>query len=292
LARGLQWSPCMNSYNGKNVWITGASSGIGAALALELSARGANLVLSARNEDALREVAARCTGSGRVAIVPMDLADADRVAATAAEVWAAHGPVDVVVHNAGVALRELAERTSAAVDRQIFEVNYFGPVALTRALLPRMLARGAGRFVVVSSMSGKFGVPMLSAYSAAKHALHGWFDSLRAEVSGRGIEITIAVPGFIATDLTRNALKGDGACFGRQLAVQAAGMPVERCAVALADGVAAGRDEFCVGRAAVLSTLLNRLAPSLWSWIIRNHPVRFWRNLVQSLRLARQPTIG
>lgn len=280
--------PRMGDYDGLRAWVTGASSGIGAALAEELARRGASLVLSARNAAALNEVAARCGDPARVAVLPLDLARPETLAEASAVAWERHGPIDLVFHNAGLALRELAENTSLEVDRRVFEVNFFGPVALTKALLGRMLARGRGRFVVVSSLSGKYGVPMATAYAASKHALHGWFDSLRAEVAPRGLGVTLVIPGFIATEITRHALRGDGTAFDRQLEVHQTGMSPQRCARIIADQVARGRNEFYVGAEARLSVLVNRLIPSLWRVLIRNHPMAWLRRLKARLGLSRR----
>lgn len=256
------------------VWITGASSGIGRALALAFDRAGARLVLSSRSSDALEDVRARCRDPASVEVVPLDLADPTHLGDVVAQVLGVCGAVDVMVHNAGIAHRDLVERTPLDLDRHIMEVNYFGPVSLTKALLPHMLERGSGRFVVVSSMSGLYGVPCVSAYAASKHALHGFFESLRAEVFDRGLRVTIVVPGFIRTSIAEHALTGEGRPYGRNLGVHERGMDPDDCARRIVRDVSRGKEEILVGKSEMATVYLNRLFPRLLARMIRSHPVR------------------
>jgi short-subunit dehydrogenase len=266
------------------IWITGASSGIGAALAREFATDGAHLILSARRTDALEQVAASCVAAASVKVLPLDLTDGNAIRRSVREAEALHGRVDIMVHNAGVALRSLAADTTMDVDRHIMEVNYFAPVMMTKELLPSMISRGSGHFVVVSSLSALYGVPRTSAYAASKHALHGFFETLRSETFGLGIRTTIVVPGFVRTDIARHALSGDGSQHGRQLDVMERGISPESCARKIARAVR-GRKRFAaVGGAEVLSIWLNRLSPSLVSWLIRQHPVARVRKMKKRLR--------
>jgi len=217
----------------------------------------------------------------------MDLALPDTLGETAARAWDCFGGIDLLVHNAGIAQRALALETGMAVDRRIMEVNYFGAIALTKALLPRMIARGSGHIVVVSSLSSKYGIPKLSAYSASKHALHGFFDSLRAEVVRHGIRVTLVIPGIISTPITRNALRGDGSPHGRMATVHERGMSASACAEGILDAVAKGKEEALVGGKEVLTVHLHRFLPGLFSRMIRNHPVRRWHDLKRRLRVTR-----
>lgn len=196
-------------FTGQVVWITGASSGIGEALAVAFRKAGAKLVLSARRREELDRVAAKC-GAAEVLVLPMDLSKNDGFEALTAEVLARFGKIDVVVHNGGISQRSLVKDTAMEVHRRIMEVNYFGAVALTRAVLPGMLAAKRGQLVVISSVMGKVGTPLRSAYAASKHALHGFFDCLRAEVAKDGLVVSLVCPGFIATDVSKNALTADG----------------------------------------------------------------------------------
>lgn len=278
-----------NPFLDRVVWITGASSGIGEALARAFSAVGAELVLSARNEAGLHAVAARCASPGSVDVVPLDLTDLDGLPARVAGVLERHGRVDFMVHNAGVAHRDLAMATTLDVDRRIMDTNYFGPVVLTKALLPDMIERGGGTFVVVGSMSGKFGAPLMSAYAASKHALQGFFESLRAEVEPRGVRVCVVIPGFIRTSITANALTGDGEAFGRVLSVHERGMSADACAARIVRAVRRGRREVLIGGSEVLTVWLHRFLPGVASRVVRSHPIRTRDRWLKRLGLLREP---
>lgn len=245
------------------VWITGASSGIGEALALELARRGAKLVISARRADRLEALRMRCPDPARVAVLPLDVAESARAAEHAASALVPFGRVDVMVHNAGITQRSLASETALDVDRRIMEVNYFGVVALTKALLPSMMGRKRGHLVVVSSVVGHVGTPYRSAYAASKHALHGFFESLRAELSPHGIAVTIVCPGYVSTDLTLSALRGDGSLYGERAASNAGGMSPQRCAEQIVRAIEERRREVYVGGREVLAIYLRRFAPGV-----------------------------
>ena len=257
-------------FDDKRVWITGASSGIGAALAEEAARRGARLVLSSRRQAALEEVRARCPRPEQHAVVPIDLSDAPGLEAAADRVQDEQGEVDVLVNNGGISQYALAAETPLEVDRRIMEVNYFGAVALTKAVLPRMLARGSGHIAVTSSLLGKMSIPTRSAYAASKHALHGFFDALRAEVAGRGVEVTLVCPGYVDTRVSAHALTADGTARGVMDAIHANGMAPADCARKIADAVAAGKPEVLMGRPQKYAVWLRRLLPSaLFHAIIR-----------------------
>ena len=197
-------------FDGKMVWLTGASSGIGEAVAYALAARGARLILSARRVEKLQAVQAACARPDRHRILPLDLADPASLAAAVPQALAHGGAIDVLINNGGISQRAQAVETDLAVDRRIMEVNYFGTIALAKAVLPSMLERGAGHIAVVSSLMGKFSTPRRSAYAASKHALHGFFDALRAEVHHAGVRVTLICPGYVRTDISRHALTADG----------------------------------------------------------------------------------
>lgn len=268
-------------------WVTGASSGIGRALALELDRQGAQVILSGRDVQRLEAVRQACAHPDGVSVLPFDLSDLEALPLVAERALGCYGRVDLMVHNAGVAHRGLVTDTSMDVHRYIMATNYFGPVALTRELLPSMLARGSGRFLVVSSLSAKFGGPCMSAYAASKHALHGFFESLRAEVHDRHVGITIAIPGFIQTDITKHALTGEGSSYGEVLSIYRRAMSPERCARRILRAAASGRKEVLVGGVEVWSVYLKRLSPGVLAWLIRSHPVRFQRKVKRMLGLDR-----
>jgi short-subunit dehydrogenase len=275
------------SFEGKVVWITGASSGIGEALSQVFAGLGARLILSSRNSEALERVKRQSPGAKRdIHILPLDLSRTGSLKRKAAQALKIYGKIDVLVHNAGVASRDLAADIGLDVDRYIMDTNYFGPVSLTKAVLPAMLKQGSGQILVVSSISGKFGVPKLSAYSASKHALHGFFESLRAEVFKDNIQVTIAVPGFVKTGITVNALKGNGSRYGRMMEVQARGISPGSCALRIVSALLDGKEEALIGQTEILSVLCKRLFPRLFSHIIRSHPMRRWRSLKKLLSSA------
>ncbi len=261
------------SFEGKIVWITGASSGIGEALAYALATRGARLILSARRAARLREVQAACAHPDRHVVLSLDLADAASLEAAARQALDAAGPIDVLINNGGVSQRALALDTELAVDRRIMDVNYFGAVALTKAVLPSMLARGAGHLVVVTSVVGKFGSPWRSAYSASKHALHGFFDALRAEVHQAGLRVTLVCPGFVRTDVSLHALTGDGTPQGTMDAGQQRGLAVEVCAARIVRAIEREKDEVYFGGKEAMAVYLKRFWPGLFNRIIRRAKV-------------------
>jgi dehydrogenase/reductase SDR family protein 7B len=260
-------------FEGQWVWITGASSGIGEACARAFAQEGARLVLSARRRAELERVAATCVGAAEVVIEPIDQAELSTLGPLVDRVLARTGGVDVMVHNAGVSQRSRAIETGIDVDERILRVNYLGPVALTKALLPSMVRRKRGRFVVVSSLVGVFGTPLRSSYSASKHALHGFFESLRAEHHRDGLGVTIVCPGFVRTEVSRNALTGDGSAQGTMDAATERGIAPEACAKGLLDAAARGAEEVYVGGREALAPYLRRYAPSLFSALIRRAKV-------------------
>jgi len=250
----------------QRLWITGASSGIGEALAYELSQRGARLVLSSRREDALREVQAQCRRPDDHVVQTLDLTDPDTLQQVADTVHEEVGPVDVLVNNGGISQRGTAAETEMEVVRRIMEVNFFGAVQLTKAVLPSMIERQNGHIVVVSSLVGRFGTPLRSSYAASKHALHGWFDSLRAEVHDDGIGVTLACPGFVRTNVASNALYPDGTPLGDE--AEEKGIPPEQCAAAIADATEKNTAEFTVGGWETVAVYLKRFVPGLFRHVI------------------------
>jgi len=252
------------------VWITGASSGIGAAIAREFSSRGAHVVLSSRRRDALELVADSCTGSKeRPMVLPLDLTRPDKFDPAVKELIARHGRIDILINNGGISQRSFVANTSEAVERAIMEVDYFGTILLTKAVLPRMTAQGGGRIVVISSVMGYVGTPMRAAYAAAKHALHGWFDSLREEVRATGIKVLLVCPGYVRTNVSMNALLGDGTAHGRMEPVIDRGISPERCARAALNAIARDSEEILIGGKEIWAARMKRWFPRTFSTILR-----------------------
>jgi len=252
-------------FTNKVIWITGASSGIGEALAYSFSAEGAKLLLSSRRREELERVKKNCAHPEAVVVLPLDLVDIPSLEGMTAEAVAAFGQVDIMIHNGGISQRSLVVETDLEVHRKVMELDYFSYVALTKALLPHFLERKAGHFVVVSSVMGKIGTPMRSAYAAAKHALHGFFDCLRAEVSPMNIKVTILTPGYIRTNIALNAMTKDGGKLGKVSGNIEGGLPAERAAVQIKKAMARGAYEAYIGKLSGerVALWLNRLAPGL-----------------------------
>ncbi len=251
------------------VWVTGATSGIGEALAIAWSHRGARVVLSARNAAELARVRGLCAEPARHLVRPLDLTDPAAIRLAADDVLREVGAIDVLVHSGGVSQRSAAAETDLAVDRAIMELNYFGTVALTKAVLPSMLARRAGTIVPITSVIGYVAIPSRSAYAASKHALHGFFESLRAETAKDGIRITIVVPGYVRTNVSRNALKADGTPYGVMDDTHDRAMRPEAAAAKIIAAVEAGKTEVRVGGKETHAVLLRRFLPGLVRKIIR-----------------------
>lgn len=256
----------------KVLWITGASSGIGAALAEEASRRNAFVVLSGRNREALETLAARC-GKSRAAILPFELAEKEERLAAPDKALQCFGRVDCLVLNAGVSQRALFTDTSPDVFDLIMETNFKASVDLVRAILPGMLGRRSGSIVCVSSVAGLMGAPWRTAYSASKHALGGFFSSLRAELSGKGIQIALVFPGFVRTAISRNALSGDGSRHGILDPLQASGQDPAVTALKILNAIEAGKLELKVAfdAKARLGVFLSRHFPALFAKSISRH---------------------
>ncbi|QXQ07554.1 SDR family NAD(P)-dependent oxidoreductase [Sphingosinicellaceae bacterium] len=244
------------SYTGKTVWVTGASSGIGQALALAFSAHGADAILSGRRTDALEAVRKACKGD--TLELAFDTTDYDVLPAMVAQAEGWRGKVDILVNNAGISQRSLAKDTGFDVYRQLMEVDFFAPVRLTQLVLPAMLARGSGHFINISSVAGKVGSVLRTGYSAAKHALIGYSDALRAENAHAGIEVTVVTPGFVRTGVARNALAGDGSIRGKSDDDIEAGISPEDAAIEILAGIAAGKRELSVVRGGTAEMLKLR----------------------------------
>jgi short-subunit dehydrogenase len=255
-------------FRGQVVWITGASSGIGEATARAFAQAGARLVLSSRRADELDRVRRSCKRPDEHLIAPLDLACSDTFPEIVADVLTLTGRVDVLINNAGIGQRALAMDASLASEREVMEIDYFGPVALTKAVLPSMRARRTGHIVVVSSVMGYLGTPGRSSYAAAKHALHGYFDSLRAEVWRLGIDVTLVCPGYVRTAISQHALGPRGQQHAQMDASTQNGIAPEKCAAAILCAVANRREEVYVGRERI-GIYVKRFAPWLFSRIVR-----------------------
>lgn len=256
-------------WRGKLVWITGASSGIGEALAREAADRGARLILSSRRAEALEQLRLSLPGADNHIILPLDVGRASALETTLAEHADMLSHVDVLFNNAGISQRALTWEASRESERQIMETNFFGATAVARAVLPGMIDRNAGTIVVISSATGKFGFPLRSSYAASKHALHGYFESLRAELKGRDVRITMVCPGRIRTNISFHALVADGSAHNQLDPGQQGGIPAETCARTIIHAAERKKPEVYIGKEQFL-IYLNRYFPSLFRRIVRN----------------------
>lgn len=250
-------------------WVTGASSGIGREVALQLAHRGEYVVLSSRREAELQKVKAECPYPDRILVQPLDLAQSTDLSNLVRQVENSLGrEVEFMVHIGGISQRSLAVETTEQVDRKMMEVNYFGTVALTRALLPWFIERKRGHFVVITSLMGVFSSPLRSSYCASKHALRGYFNALRAELHPYNIHVTMVCPGFIQTDISRNALVGDGSVQGTMDEATGKGMRATDCATRIIRSVDRQKAEVYIGGKEILGVYVNRFFPGLLRRII------------------------
>lgn len=274
----------MAKLSDKVVWITGASSGIGEQLCYQFARHGASLIISAPTLPLLEQVKANLAAYQVVVhTLSFDLEQLEVIPNIVTKALGYFGRVDILVNNAGIALKDWVLSTKLAVDQKVMNVNYFGPIVLTKHLLPHMLERGTGQIVVTSSLSGKYGVPKISSYAASKHALHGFFETLRSEIFNSGVDITIIVPGIIQTKITAHALKGDGSLFGKVDKTFQKAYPAEKAAKRMLQAILNRKEEAFVGGTEGISLILNRISPWLLRRFIRNHPIKKMRKLKEFL---------
>ena len=258
------------SFSNKVVWITGASSGIGKALAIELSNNNAKLILSSRKKDDLELVKNECKNSENIAVIPLDLEDYNNLKPMVDKAISSFGKIDVLVNNGGISQRSLVKDTLISVDKRIMDVNYIGTIALTKLLLPHFIENQAGHFVTTTSIVGKIGTPLRSSYAASKHALHGFFDSLRAENHENNITVTLVCPGFVNTNVSINALTGDGAPQQKMDNATQNGIDTTHFAKLMAKAIRNKKEEvYIAGAKEKLGIFAKRFFPKLLSKMIR-----------------------
>lgn len=253
-------------FAGQVIWITGASSGIGEELVCEFAARGAKIVLSARNEVELARVRDRAISDGAdpgdLLLLPLDVIDYPAMPVAVKAVLDHFGRIDMLINNAGISQRSFCLDTELSVYRTMLEVNVLGQIALTKEVLPVMVRQGSGRMVITASLAGKLGAPLRTGYCAAKHAVMGFFDALRCEVAHQGVRVSTVTPGFIRTRISANALTGSGTATGAMDDDIADGMDAASCARVIVDGLAAGEEEIAVGEGPEMDLLaLKRSNP-------------------------------
>lgn len=256
-------------FKNKVVWITGASSGIGEELARQFNQQGAFVILSARNRERLEQVLATLPFPKKAEVLCLDLERPEDFQDKLSHVLTNFQCVDILVNNGGLSQRSEAAETDLSVDRRIMEINYFGSVALTKVVLPVMRKQKSGHILVVSSIAGKFGFYLRSAYSASKHALQGFFESVLLEEEKNGIKVTMAYPGKINTDISKSALNAAGEKHGIMDHNQETGMSVERCATKMIKAVRKNKKSVLIGKKEIYAVYLKRYAPWLFWRIIK-----------------------
>ena len=255
----------------QTVWITGASSGIGEACAYKYASQGCRLILTSSSRPKLETVADRCRekGAADVRVLPYDLCEPDGIKLLAREAWSAFSGIDILYCNAGVSQRTRVEDTPLPMMRKIMEVNFFAPVALSEAVLPMMIANGGGRIAVTTSIAGRFGFPMRCAYSASKHALYGFFETLRAENHDKGISVTIICPGRVRTNISFNALDKGCVKHGVMDPGQDGGISADKAAKKIIRAIQKRKDEVLVGGSELIMVQIKRFFPRLCTRLAR-----------------------
>jgi dehydrogenase/reductase SDR family protein 7B len=252
-------------FKDKVIWITGAASGIGEALAYQSVEYGGKLILSDIDAAGLSRVVAICESSGATVLnLPLDLSSRESIEKAAGMALEHFGRVDVLINNGGISQRSLTWDTPLQVDYKIMNINFFGAVILTKAVLPHMMAQGGGYLAATSSITGKFGFPLRSAYAASKHATQGFFETLGLELAGKNISVTIAMPGRVRTNISMHALTGDGTPHGKMDPGQATGIPAERCARKYLDAIYKRKPEVLIGGKELMMVHIRRFLPALF----------------------------
>lgn len=253
------------TFKNKTVWIIGASSGIGKALAIDFARRKANLVISSRKIDELEKVKTECIKyTENCSIIPLDLEKNDDYKHKVDEVIQKYKSIDYLIVNGGISQRSLASETPISVDRRLMEINYFGNISITKAVLPHMIKQQSGHIVTVSSIVGTFGFPLRSAYSATKHALHGFYETLRFEHKKDNINVTVVIPGRIKTNVSINALNKNGEQHGEMDPGQDTGMSAEECSRQMIKAILKNKKEVLIGGKELMMVRFRRFLPFLF----------------------------
>lgn len=262
------------NFKNKIVWITGASSGIGKALVYQLNEQGAKLIISSRRAESLYAVKQKCKKNPLdIHVLPLDLEQKLILFSKADEAWRIYGKIDILINAGGISQRGQVIEMESAIEEKIMNTNFWGTVNLSKALLPKMIAAESGHLVVLSSLVGKFGTQHRSTYSASKHALHGYFDSLRCEVYDKGISVTMICPGFIKTNVTLNSVTARGEKYGVMDENQENGMSAYDCAAKILEAIDKKKEEVLIGGKEKYGVYIKRFFPKYFSKMIRKRKV-------------------
>ncbi len=264
----------MTKISGSTIWITGASSGIGEALTKLLNANGAKLIISARRESELQRVKDECDHPNDIEIIPLDLSSQDSINKGWQQIQKNNIHIDILINNAGISQRLAALETDDVTERKIMEVNYFSPIKLSKMVLPGMIEKGGGHIVLISSLVGKFGTAKRSSYAASKHALHGYFESLRAENWKNNVHVSLICPGYVHTNISVNAMGKNGAKHGIMDLNQQRGKSAESCANAIIQAIEKNKKEIYFGGKEIVAIYLKRFFPNLLWKVVKKLSIK------------------
>jgi len=251
----------LNSFSNKTAWVTGASSGIGEQLIYALNKSGAKVIISSRKIEDLEIVKANCQHPENIIVLPFDLANESEMVSLAEHALRSDGTIDYLFNNGGISQRSMITETRMDVYHKLMNINYFGTVALTKAVLPYMIKKQQGKIIVISSLMGKFASPLRSGYAAAKHALHGFFDSLRLEMHEKNIGVLMVCPGFVKTNISLNSVTADGTKHNQMDNAQESGMTAAECAAKILRAVEKDKHEVYLGGKEIYAIYLKRFLP-------------------------------
>lgn len=262
------------TFKNKVVWITGASSGIGKGLVLALSKLDCQIIISSRKESDLNLIKQLCPKPENIAILPFDLANYDNMKPIVAKAISLFGSVDLLINNGGISQRSLIIDTDISVDKKLMEIDYLGTIALSKALLPHFIKNQSGHYAVVTSLMGKFSSPYRSGYCGAKHALHGFFDAMRMEHEKDNVKVTLICPGFVNTNIAKNALIGDGSIQNSQDKATENGLSITEFSTRMLKAIKQEKFEAYIGKKEILGVYLKRFFPRLLHRFVIKSQVR------------------
>lgn len=258
----------MHQLKDKVIWITGASSGIGEALSIYALKHGARVVMSARNHAKLEEIKKNHDIQNKALVLSMDISTITDATALVNEAINHFGKIDVLVNNAGIGQKSFVLDTKWEIEKQVLDTNFTGLIRLSNAVAHEMKKKGGGNITVITSIMGKYGMPMYAAYSASKHALYGYFDAWRGELKQHNIQVTIICPGFINTNVSYNSLLADGTLMNKNSPAQEKGMPAMKAAEKILKAIAKNKRHKFVGGLELLSVPFRNFAPGIFYWLL------------------------
>lgn len=253
----------MQIFTNKTAWVTGASSGIGEQLVYALNKAGARVIISSRKAADLEKIKIQSAHPENIFALPFDLAEEETIESIASQAIKLTGAIDYLFNNGGISQRSYVVETKMDVYHRLMKINFFGTVALTKTVLPTMISQRSGKIIVISSLMGKFSSPLRSGYAAAKHALHGFFDSLRLEMHTHNVGVLMVCPGFVHTNISVNSVTADGSKYNAMDDAQEKGMSAEECALQILKAVKKNKDEVYIGGKETYAIYLKRFFPKI-----------------------------